>query len=196
MCGALVSDVQNYPAGKGDPCHLDLLSDHFPSDFWIPANKPELVGRTVLLSWRICREISSMMWMILIINLIFTLSAGLQSGYESCQIPASSNPSQLSLTWNYPSRAQNLWGVQAQKIAHVSPFYIFIYATESSTCWAPQGLNGDPWNTLTFAFSLLYPVSSAEEKVRDESKKLFFHNSVKIKSIYRLFRKFASRFLS
>lgn len=142
-----------------------------------------------------------------ITNLIFALSAGLQERYESCQIPARKNPSQLSLTWTYPQTAQNLWDVQAQNKAHVPPLFVPQTASQAGI---PQGLKGDRWNTLTFAFSLPYPVSTILEQVMvhqwtttedwvtavgDGSRKVF-DNSVKIKSICRLFRNFSSRFLS
>ena len=65
----------------------------------------------------------------------------------------------------------------------------------ASHAGTPQGLNGDRLNTLTIAFSLPYPVSTIEEQVSDGSRKVF-DNTVKIKSIYRIFRKFSSRFLS
>lgn len=129
-------------------------------------------------------------------NLIFTMSAGLQSGYESCQLPANPNPSQLSLIWTYPPRAQNLWGVQTQKKAH-APFFLHFYI-----CLRELHMLSSPrphWSHVTYSYLCLFfalPSQLSWGESKGWIKESFFHNSVKIKSIYRLFRKFASRFLS
>lgn len=133
VCDTLVSNVQNYPAGKSDPCHLHLLSDHFHCDFWIPENKHGLAGRIALLSWRICRETSFIMWMP-IISLISTLSAGLQPGYESCQVPASSNAFQLSLTWPSPPRASEVYRPKS----FMSLLFKFLYMPQMQSSPRPQ----------------------------------------------------------
>lgn len=150
---------------------LDLLSDHFDCDFWMPENRHGLAGRTVLLRWRICREISSIMW-IPVINLIITECRAVTRIWKLSN-PSQFKSSSAQFDTDLSTKSTNLLrcaGPKESSRPSLLYFYICHRELHMQSSPRPQGLEVK-YIYLCLFFAL--PNQLSREKVRDESSKVF-----------------------